>query len=149
LVQIFVQKKQATSIDAHVGHQVRARREVMGMSQGKLGELLGLTFQQVQKYEKGVNRIGAGRLFEIARILGVGVLYFYDGMVEGMSGRPLGFAEDEAPAPSPPENRFRELAQLSAGFARVSDPKARKRILKSVEELAGSQKQQSQPRRKR
>lgn len=58
----------------------------MGMSQGKLGQLLGLTFQQVQKYEKGVNRIGAGRLFELARILGVGVLYFYEGMAD-TSGR--------------------------------------------------------------
>ena len=59
-------KKQANPVDARVGHRVRLRRMLMGMSQERLGELLGLTFQQVQKYEKGVNRIGAGRLFEIA-----------------------------------------------------------------------------------
>jgi transcriptional regulator with XRE-family HTH domain len=144
-----VQKKQATSIDAHVGHQRRARRELMAMSQGKLGELLGLTFQQVQKYEKGVNRIGAGRLFELARILGVGVLYFYEGMVDDMSGRPLGFAEDDAPAPTPPGNHSREVAQLVTAFARISDPKARKRILKLAEEAAGERKARSQPKRKR
>jgi transcriptional regulator with XRE-family HTH domain len=144
-----VPKKQATSIDAHVGHQIRARRELMDMSQGKLGELLGLTFQQVQKYEKGVNRIGAGRLFEIARILGVGVLYFYDGMVEDASGRPLGFAEDEAPPPTPPGHRSNEIAQLIAGFQRISDAKARKRVLKLIEELAGEQKKRSLPKRKR
>ena len=120
----------------------------MGMSQGKLGQLLGLTFQQVQKYEKGVNRIGAGRLFELARILGVGVLYFYEGMAD-TSGRPLGFAEDEAPAPLPPENRSRDLAHLIAGFQRISGLKARKRVLNLVEELAAKQTKQSQPKRKR
>jgi transcriptional regulator with XRE-family HTH domain len=66
-----VPKKQANPIDAQVGNRVRLRRMLVGMSQEKLGELLGLTFQQVQKYEKGVNRIGAGRLFHVAKILGV------------------------------------------------------------------------------
>jgi transcriptional regulator with XRE-family HTH domain len=144
-----VPKKQATSIDAHVGHQIRGRRELMGMSQGKLGELLGLTFQQVQKYEMGVNRIGAGRLFELARILGVGVLYFYDGMVDDRSGRPLGFAEDDAPAPIPPGNRSQDLAQLNAAFERISDAKVRKRILELVEGLADDQKNRTQPKRRR
>ena len=96
-----VAEKKANSIDKHVGNQVRARRMTLGMSQGDLAKLLGLTFQQVQKYEKGANRIGAGRLFELARILGVGVLYFYEGLIEPLGGRP-GFAEDAAPAPTPP-----------------------------------------------
>ena len=64
-------KKQPSSVDAHVGSRVRLRRMLIGMSQEKLGELLGLTFQQVQKYEKGANRIGASRLYDIATILGV------------------------------------------------------------------------------
>ena len=144
-----VPKKQATSIDAHVGHQIRERRELMGMSQGKLGQLLGLTFQQVQKYEKGVNRIGAGRLFELARILGVGVLYFYDGMVDDRSGRPFGFAEHDAPAPTPPGNLAKDLAQLNAAFERISDAKVRKRILELVEGLADDQKNRTQPKRRR
>lgn len=130
-----VPKKQANSIDKHVGSQVRARRMTRGMSQEKLAKLLGLTFQQVQKYEKGVNRIGAGRLFDLARILDVGILYFYDGLVDESSGR--GFAEDGAPAPSPPPQSA-EAAQLLAAFARIHDPKVRRRILDLVKSLAGS-----------
>jgi transcriptional regulator with XRE-family HTH domain len=105
------------------------------MSQEKLAKLLGLTFQQIQKYEKGVNRIGAGRLFDLARILDVGILYFYDGLIDESSGRP-GFAEDEAPAPIPPPQSA-EVAQLLAAFARIHDPKVRRRILDLVKSLAG------------
>src|SRR6201994_4101758 len=82
-------KKQANPIDVQVGNRVRIRRMLIGMSQEKLGDLLGLTFQQVQKYEKGVNRIGAGRLYEIARILGVPIDFFY----EGVAGTEGGVAE--------------------------------------------------------
>jgi transcriptional regulator with XRE-family HTH domain len=129
-----VRKKQANAIDAHVGKQVRLRRVAVGMSQEKLGKLLGLTFQQVQKYERGVNRIGAGRLFELARILGVGILYFYDGLAAEPSGRQAGFAEDEAPAPRPPSAT--EEAQLTAAFQRIRDPKLRRRILELVKGMA-------------
>ena len=73
-------KKQANPIDIQVGNRVRIRRMLIGMSQEKLGDMLGLTFQQVQKYEKGVNRIGAGRLFEVSRILNVPVDFFYEGV---------------------------------------------------------------------
>src|SRR6201992_2248839 len=86
-------KKQANPIDGQVGNRVRIRRMLIGMSQERLGDLLGLTFQQVQKYEKGVNRIGAGRLFEVARILGVPIDYFYEGVNNQLQG---GFAEGEA-----------------------------------------------------
>src|ERR1700759_2384154 len=85
-------KKQANPIDVQVGNRVRIRRMLIGMSQEKLGDLLGLTFQQVQKYEKGVNRIGAGRLYEISRILGVPIDFFYDGVGSGSEG---GFAESD------------------------------------------------------
>src|SRR5882757_8840256 len=77
-----VAKKTANPIDIQVGNRVRIRRMLIGMSQEKLGDMLGLTFQQVQKYEKGVNRIGAGRLYEIARILGVPVDFFYEGAAQ-------------------------------------------------------------------
>ncbi len=76
--------KKANPIDAQVGNRVRIRRMLIGMSQERLGDTLGLTFQQIQKYEKGINRIGAGRLFEIARILGVPIDYFYDGVSGGL-----------------------------------------------------------------
>lgn len=129
-----MRKKQANAIDAHVGNRVRDRRISIGMSQEKLGKLLGLTFQQVQKYERGVNRIGAGRLFEMARILGVGVLYFYENLANEAGGRQHGFAEDEAPAPKPPSNT--EEAQLTAAFKRIRDPKLRRRILELVKGMA-------------
>src|ERR1700724_1021050 len=77
---VLVPKKQANPVDLLVGNRVRIRRMLIGMSQERLGELLGLTFQQVQKYEKGVNRIGAGRLFEVSRILNVPVDFFYEGL---------------------------------------------------------------------
>src|SRR5688572_31144920 len=85
-------------IDAHVGTRVRLRRMLLGMSQEKLGEHLGLTFQQVQKYEKGVNRIGASRLFDLARVLGVPVQFFYDEAPSDMVETSLspGFADRPA-----------------------------------------------------
>src|ERR1044071_5970118 len=72
-------KKSPSPIDRHIGARIRARRTLIGMSQEKLGEALGLTFQQVQKYEKGTNRVGSGRLQEIGDILGVQVTYFFEG----------------------------------------------------------------------
>src|SRR4028119_474926 len=88
-------------IDVHVGGRVRLRRTLMGMSQERLGEALGLTFQQVQKYERGVNRIGASRLFDLARVLDVPIGFFFDDMPDGVgattsaSRRVLGFAETQ------------------------------------------------------
>jgi transcriptional regulator with XRE-family HTH domain len=105
---------------------------LIGMSQERLGELLGLTFQQVQKYEKGVNRIGAGRLFEVARILGVPIDYFY----EGAAAQAAGFAENDS---SPPVMEFvssGEGLQLSLAFMKIKDPKLRKRVLDLVKQMA-------------
>ncbi|HEX4118120.1 MAG TPA: helix-turn-helix transcriptional regulator [Rhizomicrobium sp.] len=128
--------KKANLIDGQVGNRVRIRRMLIGMSQEKLGDLLGLTFQQVQKYEKGINRIGAGRLFEIARILDVPIDFFYDGVATTSDG--LG----EASAPVMEFVSSTEGLQLSLAFMKIRDPKVRKRVLdlvKSlVEEEAGS-----------
>ena len=106
---------------------------LIGMSQERLGDLLGLTFQQVQKYEKGVNRIGAGRLFEVAKILGVPIDFFYEGV--GGSGEKSGFSE----AGAPPVMEFvssGEGLQLSLAFMKIKDPKVRKRVLDLVKSLA-------------
>ena len=103
---------------------------LIGMSQEKLGDLLGLTFQQVQKYEKGVNRIGAGRLFEIARILGVPIDFFYDGVAA---------SADTLVSAAPPVMEFvssGEGLQLSLAFMKIKDPKVRKRVLDLVKSLA-------------
>jgi transcriptional regulator with XRE-family HTH domain len=127
-------KKQANPIDAQVGNRLRLRRMMIGMSQERLGEMLGLTFQQVQKYEKGVNRIGAGRLFEVARILGVPIQYFYESVSEQLVGA-SGFAEGE----TQPVLEFVSSGDglhLSLAFMRIKDPKVRKRVLDLVKSLA-------------
>jgi transcriptional regulator with XRE-family HTH domain len=122
--------KKANPIDGQVGNRVRIRRMLIGMSQEKLGDLLGLTFQQVQKYEKGINRIGAGRLFEIARILDVPIDFFY----EGVSSDGHGFAEESAPVLEFVSSN--EGLQLSLAFMKIKDPKVRKRVLDLVKSLA-------------
>lgn len=128
-------KKQANPIDVQVGNRVRIRRMLIGMSQERLGDLLDLTFQQVQKYEKGVNRIGAGRLYEVSRILGVPIDFFYEGINEQLAGS-RGFAENET---SPPVMEFvssGEGLQLSLAFMKIKDAKVRKRVLDLVKSLA-------------
>jgi transcriptional regulator with XRE-family HTH domain len=129
-----VPRKQANPIDTQVGNRVRLRRMLIGMSQEKLGDALGLTFQQVQKYEKGVNRIGAGRLFHVARILGVPITYFYEDVTTEYEAP--GFAEGAA---NPPVMAFLASAdglQLSLAFMRIKEPKVRKRVLDLVKSLA-------------
>jgi transcriptional regulator with XRE-family HTH domain len=133
-----VPKKQTNPIDIQVGHRVRIRRMLIGMSQERLGDLLGLTFQQVQKYEKGVNRIGAGRLFEVSRILNVPIDFFY----EGVNTQP-GVSEPES---APPVMEFvssGEGLQLSLAFMKIKDAKVRKRVLDLVKSLAEDEEQKS------
>ena len=107
---------------------------LIGMSQERLGEMLGLTFQQVQKYEKGINRIGAGRLFEVAGILGVPISFFYED-VDGRSGA-TGLAEGQEPPPVMEFLSSGEGLQLSLAFMRIKDVKVRRRILDLVRSLA-------------
>jgi transcriptional regulator with XRE-family HTH domain len=127
-------KKHANPVDAQVGSRARLRRMLIGMSQERLGELLGLTFQQVQKYEKGVNRIGAGRLFDVARILGVPIEYFYESVSDQLAGS-RGFSEDgESPVMEFVSSG--EGLQLSLAFMRIKDAKVRKRVLDLVRSLA-------------
>ncbi len=128
-------------IDCHVGSRVRMRRMMIGMSQDKLGEGLGLTFQQVQKYEKGVNRIGASRLFQISKILGVPVQFFYDDYSDAGDAA-SGFAEGENPGPS--RSEFMDLlstpegVQLCKAFSTIKDPQVRRKIVDLVRTLAES-----------
>ena len=130
-------KKQANPIDVQVGNRVRIRRMLIGMSQEKLCDLLGLTFQQVQKYEKGVNRIGAGRLFEMARILNVPVDFFY----EGVNSAPLQAGESENGASVMEFVSSGEGLQLSLAFMKIKDSKVRKRVLDLVKSLAEEEAQ--------
>jgi transcriptional regulator with XRE-family HTH domain len=126
--------KQPNSTDASVGQRMRLRRMLVGMSQDRLGELLDLTFQQIQKYEKGTNRIGAGRLFELAGILGVPISFFYeDADANAQAG---GFAEGEEPPPVMEFLASGEGVQLNIAFMRIKDVKVRKCILHLVRQLA-------------
>lgn len=124
-------------IDVHVGARVRFRRMLLGMSQEKLGERLGLTFQQVQKYEKGINRIGASRLFELANVLGVNVQFFYDDAPE-LAGEATsqGFAEEAATDYVGGFLKSREGIELNRAFARIPDPKVRRSIVDLVRSIA-------------
>ncbi|GGE49578.1 transcriptional regulator [Marinicauda pacifica] len=125
------------AVDRHVGSRVRLRRQLLNMSQEKLGEELGVTFQQVQKYERGANRIGAGRLWNLARVLDVPVSFFFEGASEnaGQSG----FAEGDQ---TPIIDDFIQSAdgvQLAQAFARIRDSKVRRRILELVRTLAAEE----------
>ena len=125
------------AIDRHVGSRVRLRRQLLNMSQEKLGEELGVTFQQVQKYERGANRIGAGRLWTLARVLDVPGSFFYEGVSETLN-QP-GFAEGDQ---TPIIDDFIQSAdgvQLAQAFARIRDSKVRRRILELVRTLAAEE----------
>jgi transcriptional regulator with XRE-family HTH domain len=130
-----VAKKQANPIDAHVGTRMRLRRMLIGLSQEKMGEMLGLTFQQVQKYEKGVNRIGAGRLYQISEILSVPINYFYEGFV-GLDDTGRAANDDTATKPVMEFLSSGEGLQLTLAFMRIKDGKVRKRVIDLIKSLA-------------
>jgi transcriptional regulator with XRE-family HTH domain len=130
-------KKIPNPIDRHVGSRVRLRRMLLGVSQEKLGEALGLTFQQIQKYEKGTNRISASRLQNIAKILGVQVSFFFEGAPLGEATASGGMAEGAGPGYVADFLSTNEGVQLNKAFIRISDPKVRRRVIDLVEALAG------------
>jgi transcriptional regulator with XRE-family HTH domain len=130
-------------IDVHVGSRVRLRRTLLGMSQERLGEALGLTFQQVQKYERGVNRIGASRLFDLARVLDVPIGFFFDDMPEAAGAgltnarRALGFADQQDGFEDEALHR-RETLELVRAYYRITDPAVRKRVFELIKSLTPS-----------
>jgi len=133
-------------IDIHVGSRIRLRRTLLGMSQERLGEALGLTFQQVQKYERGVNRVGASRLFDLSRVLDVPISFFFDDLPEslantygthlnrrggGLTEMQDGFADDAL-------NR-RETLELVRAYYRITDPAVRKRVFDLIKSMGPSE----------
>jgi transcriptional regulator with XRE-family HTH domain len=129
--------RRANPIDVHVGARVRLRRMLLGMSQEKLGEHLGLTFQQIQKYEKGINRIGASRLFDLSQVLGVPVQFFYEDLAVGRAGASAGLGERPAESYAVEFLGSREGLELNKAFARISDPRVRRSIVDLVRAFAG------------
>ena len=126
---------QSNIVDAYVGARLRMRRVMLGMSQGKLGQLLGVTFQQIQKYEKGSNRISASRLRQAAQVLEVPVEFFYEGAPTQPSGFG-GFGESSAQSFDVAFLATAEGFQLNRAFLRIRDPKVRRRIVELVVSLA-------------
>lgn len=126
-------------VDSHVGSRVRMRRMLLGMSQEKLGEHLGLTFQQVQKYEKGVNRIGASRLYDMAIVLGVPVQFFYDDVPgnDKLNESAPGFAETPDESYVVEFLSTRDGLELNKAFVKITDPRLRRTIIDLVRSLAG------------
>ena len=127
-------RKEPNPTDVHVGGRIRLRRNLLGMSQEKLGEQLGITFQQIQKYEKGTNRVGASRLQAIATILGVPVSYFFE-EAPAAKGGAGGTRPDVSAASAIEFCTSPEGMQLNRAFVRIQDIKVRRRIIDLVKSL--------------
>ena len=134
-------KKTPNPIDKHVGSRVRMRRMMVGMSQEKLGDALGLTFQQVQKYEKGTNRIGASRLQQISSILQVPVAFFFEGAPQASNDDNIVVNLDGAPSPTYVSDFLAtsDGLALTKSFMRIKDAKLRRRIVDLVEQIVGEE----------
>jgi transcriptional regulator with XRE-family HTH domain len=129
-------------IDVHVGARVRLRRTLLGMSQEKLGEAIGLTFQQIQKYERGFNRIGASRLFDISKVLEVPISFFFEEMDDSVAERSPrklavadGVAEDPVTFGYDPMSK-RETLELVRAYYRIPDRNVAKKVFEMIKALA-------------
>jgi transcriptional regulator with XRE-family HTH domain len=136
MVRRTVAKYGPNPVDVHVGSRVRLRRTLLGMSQEKLGEALGLTFQQVQKYERGVNRIGASRLFHLSQILDVPVSFFFDEMPELSPDAMPGLTEKKQEEFQPDPLVKRETLELVRAYYKIRDPKTRKRLFELTKAIS-------------
>ncbi|MEX2200938.1 MAG: helix-turn-helix domain-containing protein [Dongiaceae bacterium] len=127
-------------VDVHVGNRMRQRRTLLGMSQEKLGESLGLTFQQVQKYERGMNRVSASRLFDLSRVLDVPIAYFFEEMPAGVASKSPSRLQGKLAEPKPePMERDpmmkRETLELVRAYYRIPEPSVRKRLFELTKSL--------------
>ena len=127
-------------IDIHVGSRIRLRRTLLGMSQSKLGDAIGLTFQQVQKYERGTNCVGSSRMYELARVLDVPIAYFFEDMTSGTAKRSRQHLLGNATAPVEDDERDpmtkRETLELVRAYYKITDSKIRKRLFEMAKALA-------------
>ncbi len=131
----IVLKRGPRLVDVHVGHRVRIRRTLLGMSQTALGEALGLTFQQLQKYERGANRISSSRLYDLSQVLEVPVSYFFDGMPDDSAT--VEAAGDVLMEVGKDPMTTRETLELMRAYYRIADPDARQRYRDLVRAIAG------------
>lgn len=128
------------NVDAHVGTRLRQRRTMMGLSQEAVAKAVGVTFQQVQKYEKGTNAMNAHRLVEFARFMNVPVSYFFEGLDEATSANvsQVGFAESEAEKFDHKRVSDRESLEMMKAFKRIKEQVVRKRVADMVRAIADS-----------
>ncbi len=131
--------RRSNAVDAHVGERVRMRRKLLGVSQDQLADSLGLTFQQVQKYERGANRISASKLFHIAEILTVDVSYFFDGLPDPIEGGEPDGAVAHVHEVMQTFLQTSEGVELAEIFPRIANGKVRRQILDLVRTMAGDQ----------
>lgn len=128
-------------VDMHVGARVRLRRTLLGLSQEKLGEAIGLTFQQVQKYERGANRIGASRLYDLSKVLDVNVSYFFEDMSDQIAARSprqiRGMVQQEDSYEPDPMAK-RETLELVRAYYKINDPRIRKRLFDMTKALGAN-----------
>ncbi|HVO04163.1 MAG TPA: helix-turn-helix transcriptional regulator [Candidatus Cybelea sp.] len=127
-------------IDVHVGSRIRLRRTLLGLSQEKLGEAIGLTFQQVQKYERGANRVGSSRLYDLSRVLDVSIAYFFDEMpntVQDKSpSRLMGLAHPPTVEYEPDPMAKRETLELVRAYYKITEPSVRKKVFDLIKSIA-------------
>lgn len=131
-------KSKPEPVDVHVGSRVRLRRTLLGMSQDKLGKALKLTFQQIQKYERGANRIGSSRLYQLSQILDVPVSFFFDDMPAEVTGKATGMAEDGKQTFEVSQLSRRETLELVRAYYKIKDPSVRKKLFEMVKCLGNS-----------
>ncbi len=122
-------RAQAKTVDAHVGQRIRDKRNACGLSQTEVADALGVTFQQVQKYERGTNRVGASRLYDLSRILGVQVQYFFEGL------------EDQSPVVDDNDENIVHLMkpdtiELVEAYYKVENPQVRRQILSTIRSIS-------------
>ena len=123
-------------IDAHVGRRLRLRRTLMGMNQSALGQAVGITFQRIQKYERGFNRIGASRLYQFSQVLDVPVSYFFDDMPKEVTGRPPRVSDAQVAGGEAAQMSRRETLELVRAYYRISNPGDRKHAREFVKLIA-------------
>ena len=128
----------AHPVDVHVGRRLRLRRTIMGLSQDSIGKAIGVTFQQIQKYERGINRMGASRIYDFAKALNVPVSYFFEGYGDdlGELSPAFGMAESVAPAFEHEQISNRETMDVMRAYHKIKNPQMRKRIVDLIKSMA-------------
>lgn len=125
-------------VDVHVGKRLRLKRTIMGLSQESIGKAIGVTFQQIQKYERGINRMGASRLYDFAKTLNIPVSYFFEGFDDELTidSAVYGMAEGKAPAFEHEQVSSRETMDIMRAYYKIRNPSVRKRIIELIKAVS-------------